>query len=644
MNKRALLFGLSVGLSGCGGSNNSSSPSPTPQQPVPPPVTVDTPEPIADTTFFAVYGQTEARTGEAVGLALRANPGQRVKQIAWQQTAGPSVTIMAPHMQVIGFDTLDAGDYSFLVTGTMSNGQDFEQAIALSVIQHHADIANIRLDHAASEQANVSLRIDSPSSKSISAWRWEQIAGTVNVTLDPQQSQVFFDAPSVNKDEIVVIQGTIEFEDGTTATDISHIVIKDVEINADGFFPRYSEQVVSTDLFSYRKDSPYANALERCVYNNTIDNSCSFNQLPLIGQDNLAPSTADIMQRVLVSHPWMGERFEQFLQRSTTGEDMRKLLRATTAIVISYDIRPSFYWSATGAIYLDAANFWVTPQERDTLNSAPDYRADFGNDLQFSIPWRYIKDNDYYIKSSKYPKSDRLTKSFEDMEASVSWLMYHELAHANDFYPQRSWANVSGTDTPLSYANNNEPSSTAFSQSYPLTSQVMQRLARVSFLGDSASELQKSYTAQQVVDFFEPDKAPAYYSYSTIREDYATLFERFMMLYRLDALADTAIIERDQDNIYPVAWGQRNRVNHPSIQLRTQAVIEQILPEIDVQTEQQRLPGVQLFEPGVGYFEQLNLDPQGSAQRMQKKPMLTERSIEQDLRHHHIGRPITPQH
>jgi hypothetical protein len=337
----------------------------------------------------------------------------------------------------------------------------------------------------------------------------------------------------------------------------------------------------------------------------------------------------------------MGDRFKQYLQQSGTSEDMRKLLRATTAIVISYDVRPSFYWTATGAIYLDANNFWVTPQERDTLNDQPDYRSNFGKDLQFIIPWRYVKNNDYYVRNSDYPAAARLSKSFAAMEANISWLMYHELGHANDFFPAHSWSGLSANTSPLAYANQVNPSSTAFSQQHPLASSEMKALAQVSFAGTTASNTQKGYQADDVELFFEPDLAPAYYSYSTIREDYATLFERFMMSYRLGVSADVAILSNVDNDALIVTWGQRDRFNLPQLQSRVRQVVGNILPELDVAGMQAELPAAQLMTPGLNWFENLNLTGQG---QKQAKPSRTYAISNKDIWLEYRHGPGTPKH
>ena len=50
------------------------------------------------------------------------------------------------------------------------------------------------------------------------------------------------------------------------------------------------------------------------------------------------------------------------------------IMRGVTAIVISYDIRPSFYWQGTGAIYIDPERLWLTTAEQSTIDQTPDYR------------------------------------------------------------------------------------------------------------------------------------------------------------------------------------------------------------------------------------------------------------------------------
>lgn len=604
---RAVWIGwVSLILAGCGGSGDSNTP---PSSPAPLPTTPDFRTLPATVTGNGanLYAQTDNRVGQSVSLAATSPDSSKFVNILWQQLSGPQVEALALNSQVIGFDAAQTGTYQFRFTANNDKGQSISETISIDIEANDREKANIRLDHAAVETAKVSLRVDGDSQKTIDQISWSQTAGPIVSPPEEQGNLLFFDAPAVNSDTVLEFEATLTYSDGSTAKDTALIVVMDIDINTDGFFPGASDRVVTTDMFAYQPDSPHAEALESCIYNNLVDRSCTFQQLPLIGQQTDNPDVADIMQRVLVSHAWMGERFEQYLNQSVAAQDMLQLLRATTAIVISYDVRPSFYWSATGAIYLDANNFWVTPQERDTLNDQPDFRSSFGNDLQFFIPWRYVKNNAYYLNNGSYPVAERQSKTFTDLEASITWLMYHELGHANDFFPPAKWQSISRSTSPLRYISDNEPNSTAFSQSYPLHSTEMASLAQVSFAGSTATEAQKNLNAQDVSLFFEPDDAPAYYSYSTIREDYATLFERFMMSYRMGVSADVAVVPSDSDN-FEVVWGQRDRFNEARIQPRVEAVVTQILPAINVSDIQPNLPQPQLMTPGLGWVENLQIN------------------------------------
>ncbi|MFT5675730.1 MAG: hypothetical protein ACI808_001662 [Paraglaciecola sp.] len=612
-----------LSISACGGSSSAPAPSPAPTPTPTPSTNLPAVQEKISAANVKIYHTDEFVLGQSASIAAISAANNVFASADWQQTAGPDLLVLAPHTQIISFDLNSAGSYSFTFSGITTTNIQITQDVSFDVIDNTiGGSANIRLDHAAVEQSKVSLRVDSSGNntdKTISSVEWQQIAGTDAENQEKDGQYLFFDAPNVNQDTLLEFSATISYEDGSTSVDSSYVLIKETDINTDGYFPKFADQIVSTDVFPFDPNGPYASSLVDCVYNNQISSTCSFNTLPLLGQEHDSPSVEQVLQRLVVSHQWMGERFKEYLEQSAVSEDMLKLLRATTAIVISYDVRPSFYWTATGAIYLDAANFWVTPSERDTLNDQPDFRGDFGNELKFIIPWRYVKDNDYYFRSGDYPVVSRLSKDFSDLEANVSWLMYHELGHANDFFPPNRWSGISLSTNPLSYSNDVAASSSSFSANNPLSSASMTSFADVSFAGDTPSEEQKNTNAQQIVNYFEPDNAPAYYSYSTIREDYATLFERFMMLYRLGVSADVAVISTDNNEELLVSWGQRDRISESRIQGRVNQVVEQILPELNVSEIQASLPNSILMAPQVDWFTNIDLSVIGTTQSRDQK-------------------------
>lgn len=595
---------------GCGDSS-SEAPSPgranlpSPDQAPP---SIGNASVVFETSDITLYGKQTANVGESVGFAII--PQRPFAKVSWRQVSGPEVQILAEQSMTVGFDAPSPGEYEFMVDVSFVDGETESVMHQISVSPSQEQQVNVRLDHTVSELGKVSLHAD-VGSNAVSNITWTQISGPQIDELNTQNEFVFFDAPAVNGDAVIEIRANVSFNDGSRATDTAIVTVRDVDFDTEGLF--YSNNfVITQDMHAYNPLSLFKPDLERCVYNNQIPATpnCTFAQLPLIGTSNNNPSIQDILDRTLVSHQWMGDNFKAYLENSAAGEDMLKLLRGVTAVVISYDVRPSFYWVATGAIYLDARNFWQSPEERDTLNDQADFRSDFGNVLNFSVFWRYTKNNEYY-PANTYVKSARESRSFEDLEASISWLMYHELAHANDFFPSTTWQNVGNNTTPLAYFQNNSASSEELDRQYPLRSDELHALAQVSFSGETPTSQQVNYRGNDIEGFFTPDIASSYYSYFTTREDYATLVERFMMLYRLGAEADLAIIDDASGDDFIVTWGQRNRISELGLRDRTAFAVSRAYPELgsisNVAQLQAQLPSPLLMDTTKGWFENVDL-------------------------------------
>jgi hypothetical protein len=602
---------------------------------------------FAGTDQILFFGDASGAVGDNVGIVAIPASAAKLVDIRWQQNAGPAIQSMAMHTPTLAFEVPADGSYEFTVSARLCSDQRnnscAEQPISASVsfaTTATPSGANIRLDHAAVEGGRVSLRVDPKGSNTISSVAWEVEGVVTPDNVERQTQRIFFDAPRVTRDTPLRIRANVSYSNGESGSDEAYIAVRNTEIDLDdGYFPRYAENIVSNNMFAYRANSDYASALEQCVYNNTVAASCQFSTLPLIGMDHNTPDIDVIMDRLLVSHAWMGERFEQYLRDSVVGPDMLQLLRGVTAIVISNEIRPSFYWAVTGAIYLDADNFWLTPEERDTLNEAPDYRSGFGAELAFIMPWRYVKNNDYY-PSGSYPITDRSSRSFADLEADIAWLMYHELGHANDFFAPAVWSQLLPSQSPLGFINaDRDADSDVLDQELPLRSSQMKAFAQVNFGGETATASQRATTAQEIADEFTNDGATGFYNYYTVREDYASLFEKFMMKYRLNADSDIAILQsRDIDPDLTVIWGERNRFNAPDIQPRVAFTVARIYPELDVQNIQTTLaPPIPMIS-GQSWFDNLVL----SAAKGQTPVLIENREARwlKDTQQHHQTLPL----
>ncbi len=632
-----------LALSACGGSSNDQQM--TGRGELPPPVVTDSVGLINPITSFGnidLYGDQTMQQGGSYGFAITTNNNSQITSVLWQQISGPALTILARNSQTIGFDALEAGDYVLQADITTTGGSQ-QISHDFSVQASVDSVVNVRLDHTVTERAKVSLRVDSRGNDiSTANIVWRQVAGPAVIDLTVQENRAFFVAPAVNSDQLIQFEANVTFADDSSKTDTSIITINDANINEDGYFP--SNNIVATeDVFSFNPNSPFKEAIEECIYTNTLISTCTFGKLPLIGQRTTAPNIEDILNRTLVSHSWMGERFREYLEQSVAGPDMLKLLRGVTAVVISYDVRPSFYWAATGAIYLDARNFWVTPEERDSLNEVPDFRSGFSSDLQFRVLWRYVKDNEAYFPSRGLASADRGTRGFTALEADISYLMYHELGHANDFFPFNVWASLSNADNPRNYFSNNGANSDRLTNNFPLNSSEMKSIAQVSFAGDTATNTQKNYVASDIETFFKPDIASSYYSYSTEREDFATLFERFMMQYRMGASADIGIVNTENNPNLLVTWGQRDRFNEVNIQARLRFTVNNILPEVgDVAALQASLPSPVLLRSNVSWFDNVDLDSDPSNPNQLQIPFRIDMNKVVDESHIHLGRPDMP--
>ncbi len=359
-------------------------------------------------------------------------------------------------------------------------------------------------------------------------------------------------------------------------------------------------------------EAPYADKLRVCARALGPQRSCSLDELPLIGMESDAPDAALLMERVATTHDWMAQRFAELLP--LLPPEILRLSRSLSAVIIGSDVRPSFYWRSTGAIYLDPANLWLSVEEKRSIDPEPDYRAGFGAQLNFHIISRYVLNNDYAWYG--YSLSDDSERELADLIAPLSRLLFHELAHAADFFPA---VRIPGLDPALNYeaaaqqiaAAQQQPSQNLEAR-YPLQSQTMFELARVNFFGQEPDDGQLALQPPDVTAHFSPDIASDDYSYSTRHEDLAMLFEELMMDYAFDIRRDVAVANRPapgQQHI--VDWGQRGRIGDAGVRPRVEQAAASLLPELDFSAYFASLGEPQSLQSGRSWND--NLDPSGQS-------------------------------
>lgn len=367
--------------------------------------------------------------------------------------------------------------------------------------------------------------------------------------------------------------------------------------------------------------SPYADAIVGCVRIIRSSDSCTLKKLPLIGQEFESPTVDDIMTRVVVSHDWMAERFRAVLNELPA--DIPTLLKATTAIVIDADVRPSHYNTRTGALYLDPAMLWLSNEEKATINPTKDYRSGYGEGLRFQDVWRYVKGNERAYK--KLPLDSDETRELKDIVHLVAVVLYHESSHANDSFPASKRSGLNSDETVYqAFLGNTESIARTLGAKYPLKSDFLFDMAQILMVGLLPGDIQKETAAEDMGVALEADGANDIYNYvspatslamAVLREDVAMLFEETMMKYHFNIDRDVGFLQDNQlgekCDDFILKWGVRNRIADPRVIERAKFVAGMVNPGQDISSFFQGLSAPAALPINQGWCSTIN--PNGVA-------------------------------
>lgn len=372
------------------------------------------------------------------------------------------------------------------------------------------------------------------------------------------------------------------------------------------------DPVVAAGLQPVVDETEWSDVLVDCVSATQASDSCTLSTLPLIGQTVASPALTHVMQRTAVSHPWMGQRLQQVLPLLPA--DILRLMSSVTAVVVSSDVRPAFYSSLTGAIYLDPYYLWLDNDEKATISRDEDFRSGFADELPFVSLSRYVLAGNLAWRFYDLAGDD--IRSLNDLVQPLAALLYHELAHANDFFPRSQYSFLDGDQSVLAAAEALEDQrlAIALNAAIPLTSELLRDLAQVMYQGADASEDEMELDAGFVGSTFETDGASDDYGYNTIYEDVAMLFEEVMMHHHFGIDRDIAYSQRPQDpeadcSAYLVAWGVRNRVADPLVRARAEFVLEALTDAADVAVFFEGLDSVVPLDTGVSWCDTISAAP-----------------------------------
>lgn len=600
----ALAVCATLGLSACGGGGGGGSgavtpaPTPTPVTPTPTP-SLPAPEPVPTPPAgckIQVVADTTVASGKTASASVL-SCGATLTSVNWTQTSGPAVQILAGSDPTVAIETTQPGMIGLRADVTLADGSTTSGTASINVgAAPSGSYLTVRADHSVRQDTSTSVRAwPVLNGETLSRITWTQTAGPT-VTMDTSDQQVLiFTTPNVTTDTLLKFRATMTTASGKVDYDDVAIGIDHQAATPNGAIFDQTARV-----HPYRQGAQYSGVLARCAYDvslyyadNGSNNFCTSGTLPPLQTEVGAgvPSVAQVMGRVLVSHDFLGANFEQFLLTQDTNGDFRRLLMGVSAIVIGSHVRPSFYTPATGAIYLDAGQLWLSARERDVVTEVADYRSSFDDLLNFTTANRQVRNNDYARRSM--PLSERGTRSVDELIPELGRLLYHELSHAGDFLaPAKRNLNpaLSIWENAVVGLNQSSLPSDELAQRYPLTSAEMRGLGQVEFIGATPTAEQRAYTAADVGRFFSSDVASDDYAYSingnsNSREDLAMLFEEFMMSYRHNIRYDIAFTNvyvdgADSSNLV-VAWGERGRIAEPRIKPRIKLVLQRVAPWID---------------------------------------------------------------
>ncbi|MEG3221673.1 hypothetical protein PD716_13635 [Vibrio gigantis] len=365
--------------------------------------------------------------------------------------------------------------------------------------------------------------------------------------------------------------------------------------------------------------------IEECSKAFLTNNSCDLLLIKPLGFNKENVTIDQVQERLVVSHQWMADSFIEALEE-INDQDLLNLFKPLNSIVISYDIRPSFYTTSTASMYIDPKYVWRSKSEWDSIHKQEDYRNGFQTEFQFDKAQRYVHEttNHYVSYSNTYSPLRNESRDASHIAPGLFRLLSHELAHANDFLQEHDLTQIPSNGYINDYIHSLKKLNNELIERDPLTSKLLDKAAKIAFRGDSMTNEIRQLTGEAAGDAFEADKAAAFYSYSSPAEDVAMLFEAYMMYKKYRALSDFAFVSIPQTenfscNDWVIQWGQRSRLSDDGVQDRAVFIASGILgkSESAIRAELASLPAEpEMLRAGQGWCSSqkiMNVNPESRA-------------------------------
>ncbi len=343
----------------------------------------------------------------------------------------------------------------------------------------------------------------------------------------------------------------------------------------------------SLERVSAYQTSQHSSDVVECSKAFLNDESCDLAVIQPIGINDQDVTIDQIKQRLVVSDSWMAESFIAALEE-INDQDLLNLFKPLNSVVISYDVRPSFYTTSTASMYIDPRYVWRNKAEWDSIHKQEDYRSSFQTEFQVDNAQRYVVQgtNEYVTYSNTYRAGYYEARTTAQIAPGLFRLLAHELAHANDFLPALDLAQVPDAGSINDYIRPLVKLNADLQAHSPIESEILKEAAQIAFQGKDMTDAVRDMTGVEAGAAFEPDKAAEFYSYSHPAEDVAMLFEAYMMYKKYNALSDVAFLAIPQHanpscNDWKIQWGQRSRLSDAGVKERAVFVAGRILGKED---------------------------------------------------------------
>jgi len=349
----------------------------------------------------------------------------------------------------------------------------------------------------------------------------------------------------------------------------------------------------------YRAQSPYANVLQQCVNLASTEDSCLVSDLPFIGNGADTPTVDQIMDRVLVDEPWMGQRFEQILTQAP--DDIRLLMSSITAIELVGDTPGNQYRIWSGSLRMSAHPLWLTDSEKNTMDFSDNSDSRFATALQLRHTWSNNLGGIAYDEFNRRASLRQWNgeRDFDQILLSFVDGLYHELGHAASYVSLNDLNQLDENQTALNATYRTGADLTKLLvEQLPLNTEVLRPLAKSYYARVETSSEIEALTASEAASLFNADGAVELYSYFSDGEDFATLFAATMMKYHFSANKTVGFSAKpdntDTCDSFNLVWGAYDRLANPTVANRAHLVSDLIFSDrVDLNDFFLNLPGSQ---------------------------------------------------